>query len=95
MSQYRHLDKVSQLQCLKEHIAIATLCPKASLLQRLLPNVAIVTQCLSVAIVTFGGSRRNSDALFATQCLSVTIMTFRGIRQRRSGSRRYNDTYMQ
>lgn len=80
MSQYQHLDKVSQLGRLEEDVTIATLCPKALLLRQLLANVAIVTQCLSVTIAMFGGIRHNSDALFATQCLSVAITTFRGIR---------------
>ena len=36
---------------------------KASLLRRMPPNVAIVTLRHCVALVTFGGSCRNSDAL--------------------------------
>ena len=70
---------MSQLRHLEEDVAIATLCPKASLLRWLLPNVAIVTQCLSVAIAMFGGIRHNSDAFFVTQCLSVAIAMFGGI----------------
>ena len=62
--------KVSQLRRLEEDVAIVTLWPKVSLLRRLAPNVASVTQCLSVAIATFGGTRRNSNAFFA-----VGIMT--------------------
>ena len=69
VSQYRHLDKVSQLRCLEEDVAIATLWPKVSLLRRH-TNVASATQCLSVTIATFRGTRRNSDAFSA-----VSIMT--------------------
>ena len=57
-------------QHLEEDIAIATLCPKASLLRWLSPNVATATQSLSVTIATFGGICRNSDALAA-----IGIMT--------------------
>ena len=71
--QYRHLDKVSQLRRLEEDVAIATLWPKASLLRRLPPNVASATQCLSVTIATFGGTRHNSDALSA---VSITTLIF-------------------
>ena len=74
VSQYQHLDKVSQLRRLEEDVAIATLWPKASLLQRLPPNVASVTQCLSVVIATFGGTRRNSDA-FSTVGIMTLICT--------------------
>ena len=35
---------------------------KSSLLQQMPPNIASVTQCLSVAIATFGGICRNSNA---------------------------------
>ena len=74
VSQYRHLDNVSQLRRLEEDVAIATLWPKASLLRWLPPNVSSTTQRLSVAIATFGGSRPSSD-IFSTIGITTLICT--------------------
>ena len=56
---------------------------KASLLRQVPPNVAIVTLRHCVALATFGGSRRNSDALGH----SVAIATS-------SSKRRNCDTFL-
>ena len=46
------------------HISVViSTAEKASLLQQMPPNVGIVTLRHCVALATFGGSRRNSDAL--------------------------------
>ena len=92
VSQYRLLDKVSQLRRLEEDVANATLWPKALLLRWLPPNVASTTLCLSVAIATFGGSCPSSDALGH----SVTIAMYSSKRHNCDtlSKCRYCDTFL-
>ena len=71
VSHLRHLDIVSHLRHLEAAIAIAMLWGIVSQLQCLPPNVAVATQCLSVVIVTFGGTCRNSDALAAVDITTL------------------------